>query len=225
MAVSPRQLLPLLALVLAAACSFHADYSGSDFTCPTPSSHCPSGFHCEAAHCVAGNAIDAAPAGGDGPIADAPPADAMLTVCQLAAEQPPNDNCAGAIDLTAAALMPGGVTTWGNTATYANNFAPAVIVGCTDKPEPGNDAVYRLDLLAGDMVTMTMTPDTWDGAVYLLDACTGSATCLGGSDVGAAGQTESKTLGITTAGAYDLIVDAETVSSSGCYTLSVTIAR
>lgn len=205
----PRRSIAL-ALALAAACGFDADYGGTMLRCPPGAPTCPAGFTCVAEVCTPTGASD----GG----VDA-------SACALAALAPDNDTCATAIDLTAAALAPGGATAYGDTTGYAADLAPATLPGCTETVEPGPDAVYRLTLAAGDDVTIALAPSSHDAGFYLIDACSLTATCVGGADSPGAGGQEQRTLTVASAGTYYLVVDASTASAAGCYTLTVAIAR
>ncbi len=202
----------LVAALAATGCSFDADYGGTSLRCPPASPRCPDGYACVNQVCTAGGAdADAAPGDGLGPDAG---------VCELAAMAPPNDGCGAAIDLTAAALAPGGTIAYGNTTGYTSDLTPSTLPGCTESPEPGADAIYRLTLAAADSLVVTLSPQAWIGHVYVINACNATASCIGG---GAAFAQVTET--IATAGTYYVVVDAPTAGAAGCFSLAVTVTR
>jgi len=209
-------MLVLASATTVAACAFDADYRGTALKCSAAAPACPDGYACVADVCVTGGAIDAA-ASGDGPGGDgAPGPDAG--VCDLAAQVADNDGCGAAINLTSAALTPGGTIAYGDTRGYANDLVPTSLTGCTGSPEPGPDAIYRLTLAAGDTLTATLESQGWTGAIYVIDACSSTAACKGG-----AASFAQATAPITVAGTYYLVVDS--TGAAGCFALSVAVVR
>ncbi len=215
MARRPRQRarppwLVAAALAIAAGCGFDADYGDATVTCADVDPRCPAGYQCVAGTCRSSPppAIDAA-----GPDA---------SVCALAAQQPDDDRCAAAIDLTLSATTR---EVFGDTTGYANDLAPSVLPGCTESPEPGPDAVYRLALTAGDTLHAELRTTGHDGAIYLLDGCSLTATCRGGADALGAGAIDQATIAIATTGTYYLVVDASSATAAGCYALRLSVTR
>lgn len=169
---------------------------------------------------VAGDADDEV----DAPAADAPALDAPA----LDAAEPDaaavdggvttsGNTCAEAIDLTAAALMPGGTTVTGNLTGYTNNIQPAS--SCTGFTNDGPDAIYVLNLTAGRTINASVT-GPWDSAIEIVQPCAMTPTCLAGQDNGDPEQVSHTT---TAAGLYYVIVDSWDPGAFGPYTLTVTV--
>lgn len=197
-----------------AGCGLDPDYAGTRFRCPADSAECPPGFTCVAGFCESAALPDA-------PVTDAPVADAPLDVCTAAGQAPDNDRCSEAIDITVAAAMPAGATVYGDTRSYASDLSPAIIATCTGAPNPGPDAIYRVDAPAGANVIFELAPLDWDGAVYLLAGCSGSASCLGGDDAMGVGALDMATIAVPSAATYFVVVDSQTTTRAGCFTLRV----
>jgi hypothetical protein len=210
--------LVVAALAVAAtgltACSFDADYGGTNLACPPSSPRCPDGYTCVDQVCTRGGAIDAA---------DAPDAiDANATdagICELAATEGTRDTCGQARDLTAAATAAGGTTVFGNTTGYANDLTPSTLPDCTTSPEPGPDGIWRVTLTTGQTLAVTFSPDGWSGDVYIINACTSTATCVEG------GPMFTPVTMSPPAGTYYIVVDSRTAGVAGCYALDVTITQ
>jgi hypothetical protein len=165
---------------------------------------------------------DAPPPAPDAAAPDAAPmSDAgTITVCAEAALLADNDACAAAIDLTAAATMPGGVTTYGDTTGYADDLEPPS--ACTGGfVQDGPDAMYTLTATAGQTLTAVMTPVGYDGSIYLVSKCNDATSCVAGVDDGFTGGAETLVYPVPSTGSYTLVVDAFTSMLAGCYTLHV----
>jgi hypothetical protein len=227
MVVRLGQLIAFAAVV--GGCSFDRGYDDSRLLCAADG-RCPDGFRCDEssdpARCVRDPGADASPPTSDAARPDATPAPdaSQLTVCERADLAPDNDLCGQAIDITVDITSIGGAIFYGDTTAYQNTINPAVILNCTNWPEPGSDAIYRFDAPAGSTLEVTLATDGgWDGAIYLLDGCSSSATCLGGDDKVGFGLIDDDSIPIATAGTYYLIVDANHVASYGCYTLTAAL--
>lgn len=169
---------------------------------------------------------DAPPADGE-PTADAPPADAesdaspadaAVNACTAAATLPNNDTFASAIDLSAGAAAPGGVTTYGDTSGYADDARPSCGTGFSFD---GADAFYQVSATAGQSIRVDVTPVAWDVAAYILQECTSAAACVVGVDAELAGRTETLSHTFSTSGTYCIVVDGYNPGKEGCYTLHV----
>ncbi len=223
--------------MLVLACSLREDYSQTSYRCSD--GRCPPGFVCQAGRCglvgAPGPSRDATPADAARPLdgaLDAPRpdaarldgprvADGAFDLCARGQDGAAADTCGAAPDLGAAARAPAGVTVYGDTSTGADHLSPAIIVGCTGSPEPGNDAFYRLDLAAGERVRATLATGGWDGALYLVRGCTMTAACVGGSDALGTDAPEQLDLVVTTPGVHYLVVDANLRTAHGCYALTL----
>lgn len=192
------------------ACSFDADYGGTQLRCPPSSPRCPEGYTCVNEVCTNGGADDGGIDGTDGVTPDA-------STCDLAVGEGTRDTCGQARDLTPAANQQGGATVYGNTTGYANDLTPSMLPNCTTSPEPGPDAIWRVTLTAGQSLSVTFAPDGWSGDVYITNACTSTATCVGG------GAMFTPVTVTPTAGTYYIIVDSRSAGASGCFALDVTI--
>lgn len=189
------------------ACSFDADYGGTQLRCPPSSPRCPDGYTCVNEMCTTGGATDAAD---DGVTTDA-------GTCDLAIGEGTRDTCGQARDLTPAATLAGGTTVYGNTTGYANDLTPSTLPNCTTSPEPGPDAIWRVTITTGQTLALTFAPEGFSGDVYVIDACSATATCLGG------GAMFTPVTLTPAAGTYYLVVDSRSAGASGCFALDVEI--
>lgn len=204
----------MLVVVAAAgltACSFDADYGGTNLRCPPSSPRCPDGYTCVNEACTTNVGGDG---GTDGAI-DA--SDAVPSTCDLAVGEGTRDICGQARDLTAAAALAGGTTVYGNTTGYANDLTPSTLPDCTTSPEPGPDAIWRVTIAAGQTLAVTFSPDGWNGDVYIINACTQTATCVEG------GPMFTPITVMPPAGTYYIVVDSRGAAVAGCFSLDVEI--
>jgi hypothetical protein len=190
------------------ACSFDADYGGTQLRCPPASPRCPDGYTCVNETCTMNGGTD-----GGGPDGVTPDAGA----CDLAIGEGTRDTCGQARDLTPAANMAGGTTVYGNTTGYANDLTPSTLPNCTTSPEPGPDAVWRVTITAGQSLTVTFSPEGWSGDVYVINACSSTATCMGG------GAMFTPVTLTPAAGTYYIVVDSRAAGANGCFALDVEI--
>lgn len=189
------------------ACSFDADYGGTNLMCPASSPRCPDGYTCVNRVCTMGGADD----GGIDAI------DAAPSTCDLAVGEGTRDACGQARDLTPAANLAGGTTVYGNTTGYANDLTPSTLPDCTTSPEPGPDAIWRVTITAGQTLAVTFSPDRWSGDVYIINACTSTATCVEG------GPMFTPVTVSPPAGTYYIVVDSRSTTAVGCFALDVAI--
>ncbi len=161
-------------------------------------------------------AVDAAPDAVTDAAVDAA-TDAMTDAAIDGGVTTSGNTCAEAIDLTAAALMPGGTTVTGNLTGYTNNIQPAS--SCTGFTNDGPDAIYVLNLTAGRTINASVT-GPWDSAIEIVQPCAMTPTCLAGQDNGDPEQVSHTT---TAAGLYYVIVDSWDPGAFGPYTLTVTV--
>ncbi|MEZ4401998.1 MAG: hypothetical protein R3B06_18350 [Kofleriaceae bacterium] len=113
-------------------------------------------------------------------MADAP-ADAAVDAPRADARPGgPNDTCAGAEDLTAAAHQPGGAMVSADLTGYLNDVQPPM--ACTGFVNDGPDATYQVTMAAGETLTATLSPQGWDAALEIVQPCVLNPICLGGSD-------------------------------------------
>jgi hypothetical protein len=127
---------------------------------------------------------------------------------------PPNDTCAGAIDLQVQGLAEFVI----DLCDYINDYTPA-IPSCTGYSTNGPDAVYAIDLLQGDTFGACEDPVSGyiDLAIWLVSDCTDPEnTCVAGDD---SGNPECVEYTAEADGTYYLIVD----TYSGCGEVLVTI--
>jgi len=145
---------------------------------------------------------------------DAPPA------IDAAIDAPINltpDTCAQAQNITAGALVAGGITVTGNTTGYANDIQPAN--NCSGFNADGPDAIYLVNVTAGQVITATLTT-AWDSSIELTSNCTLAATCLVGQDDG---DPETFTYTAPAAATLYAIVDSWDPGAFGAYSLNVRI--
>ena len=130
-------------------------------------------------------------------------------------QPPPNDTCAGAIDI--ADCTSGHLE--GNTSAATNDYALGS-PSCTGFSTAGKDVVYRLTMNAGDVVHLVYTQLQADGAFYIVSDCSNpTGTCLVGADQTVTGQAETIDYTFTAGGIYYLILDAYTSNGGGPWTL------
>ncbi len=151
--------------------------------------------------------IDARPPDARPPVDAAPPTDAG---------GPTGESCTSAIDLSAAAAAPGGVTVTGTTVGRQNDVF--TISNCLTQIPVGPDAIYQVTVAPGHTLRATLTPTGWDAALYATAVChNGDVACAVGADhAGAA----TETISLATAGTYYVIVDNWS-GSHGAYALEV----
>jgi len=165
---------------------------------------------------IDGPAIDAPI---DGPAIDAPIDGPAIDAPVDGGPLGNGDTCATAIDITNAALMPGGTTIPGNLTGFADSIQP--LSSCTGFYNDGPDAIYLLDLAsAGMSITATVDAPTWDSAIEIVQPCTYQPTCLAGQDNG---NPESVTITTAAPGQFYVVVDSWDPGSYGPYTLTVVV--
>jgi hypothetical protein len=130
-------------------------------------------------------------------------------------EPPPNDTCAGAIDLREQGLQTFEV----DLCTYYNDYTPAPPECTNDYTANGPEAVYKIYLVAGETfnVCEDQTSTFIDLSIWLVSDCGDPEnTCVAGEDNG-----NPECINYTAAadGWYFLMVD----TYSGCGVVAVTI--
>lgn len=178
---------------------------------------------------VDARAIDAKQDLVDAPNVDAPPGaidaavDAPPSAIDAGIDAPPGaapDTCAQAQDVTAGAMMAGGITVTGDTTGYADDVRPAS--SCTGFLPDGPDAIYSVTVNAGVTITAVATPTTgWDISLELVQPCTATPTCLDGSDVITGPETVMFTT--TAQGTYYIVVDGYNPGVAGPFSLNVRV--
>jgi hypothetical protein len=155
----------------------------------------------------------------DAPAIDAPPIDAPMIDAPIDGGPIGNgDTCGMAIDITAAAMAPGGTVITGNLTGFTNAIQPAA--ACTGYNNDGPDAIYVLsNLPAGRVINASVTAP-WDSAIEIVQPCTFAPTCLAGQDNGDPEAVSHTTMA---AGTFYVIVDSWDPGSFGPYTLTVTV--
>lgn len=134
--------------------------------------------------------------------------------CAAAPAGPPNDLCAGAIELPC-----GDIDLAGTTAGALDNYSPGS-GGCTGYAAAGRDVVYKLEATAGDALYLSYTT-TADGSIYIISDCADAAgSCIVGSDATLAGETESIAHMFTSPGTYYLVLDSYGANTYGDWTLT-----
>ncbi len=172
---------------------------------------------------VDGRAVDAKQ-----DLIDAPGVDAASTIDAAtsidasvdAASGAVPDTCAQAQDVTAGAMVAGGITVTGDTTGYADDVRPAS--ACTGFLPDGPDAIYSVTVNAGVTITAVATPTTgWDISLELVQPCTATPTCLDGSDAISGPETVMFTT--TAQGTYFIVVDGYNPGVAGPYSLNVRV--
>jgi hypothetical protein len=126
---------------------------------------------------------------------------------------PPNDTCAGAIQIPC-----GPFSISGNTSMAINDYSPTN--SCTGYSAAGPDVVYYVDLVAGDTFSVTMsTEGLWDDSIYLLSDCANMNSCVAGADLYPDMSTFTYTVPVGGNGRYYLVVDGYG-SGSGAFTIT-----
>ncbi|MDP4283306.1 MAG: T9SS type A sorting domain-containing protein [Bacteroidota bacterium] len=127
---------------------------------------------------------------------------------------PPNDNCSGALDLSAAPLT-------GNT-LGATQSQPADM--CSGYTGSANDDVwYQFTPSANGVITISMTGNgTFDGVLELFSGTCGSLTALNCSDISQGGGTEQIPWNVTSGTTYFVRVYNfySDLSNEGTFTIS-----
>jgi hypothetical protein len=130
------------------------------------------------------------------------------------------DTCAQAQDITAGAMMAGGVTITGDTTGYIDDVRPDS--ACTGFLPDGPDAIFSVTVNAGVTITAVATPTTsWDISLELVQPCAATPTCLDGSDVISGPETVTYTT--TAQGTYFVVVDGYNPGVAGPYSLNVRV--
>lgn len=134
----------------------------------------------------------------------------------ISAAPVPNDQCSGAIDVTA-----GGVFT-GDTTNATGDYSPIAsgTGGCTGYTANSNDVTYQVSLQAGERLQASLDA-AWDSSLYLVESCANvQGTCVAGDD---SGNPETIDFTAPASGTFFLIADGYG-SASGAFSLSVTIS-
>ncbi|HUQ06398.1 MAG TPA: PPC domain-containing protein [Kofleriaceae bacterium] len=161
----------------------------------------------------------------DAPSADAPPGsvDAPPAAVDAGTDAPPGaapDTCAQAQDVTAGAMVAGGITVTGDTTGYVDDVRPAS--ACTGFLPDGPDAIYSVTVNAGVTITAVATPTTtWDISLELVQPCAATPTCLDGAD--AISGPETVTFTTTAQGTYYIVVDGYNPGVAGPFSLNVRV--
>ncbi len=138
--------------------------------------------------------------------------DAQTLLCVA----PPNDQCSGAIDVSAGGQWTGTIDDY--YPDYNNTRA------CTGYTSSGADGVYVVSGNAGDIVKATVAAP-FDVALYAAEDCDQLAfSCLVGDDNGGRGTTEEIEFRLASTDPVYIVVDTISSSSSGDFTLDVTVS-
>lgn len=130
---------------------------------------------------------------------------------------PAGDACSKAIPITASA------TIQGTFSGFSNQYDPTS-TGCTTYTEKGPDIAYSIALMAGQKLSATLTPGAQeDVALYVVTDCAQLSSCVAASDSGFDGDPESLMYTATAAQTVYLIVDSYEPTTSGPYSLNVTL--
>jgi hypothetical protein len=213
-----RRAVPLLVLVLGACASGSESDLGGDDTEPDArvttgdiDAADPDPIDAADPDPIDAADIDAIPIDAPPPPIDAMPIDG--------ATGGPPDTCAQALDLTAGALGPTGITVPGDTTGYADDVRPSGT--CTGYLPDGPDAIFYVNATAGQQITATVTPAGWDISIYVTQTCTLDPACLTGADTGLSGTPETVSYTAATAGTYYVVVDGWNPGVQGAYSLNV----
>jgi hypothetical protein len=122
--------------------------------------------------------------------------------CVIPEPPPPNDTCAGAIDIPCGPFSLSGTTQWA-----MNDYAQASSNSCTGYISAGNDMVYKFTVQAGANIDVTYTT-TADGSFYIVTDCAVLDPCEIGADDTYTGQPEIIQHTFSTAGTYYMILDS-----------------
>jgi hypothetical protein len=124
-----------------------------------------------------------------------------------------NEQCSGAIDVTA------GGTFSGDTRNAINDYDPAS-GGCTGFAARSKDLAYRVQLAPGERLRASLSA-AWDASLYLVTDCgAAAASCVAGQDNG---NPEVVDYLSAAGGTFFLIVDGFG-SAAGTFDLSITIS-
>ena len=143
----------------------------------------------------------------------------------LCVTPPPNDTCQSAQALTI------GTPATGTTVNAASNYNTGLeATTCTGFSQHGADVAYSVVLAAATGYTFTLTgvAPNFDPSISLLGpgaptVCDASpVVCLAGADVGANGNPETFSFTTTAAGTYFVIVDSNSATGTGAFTVKVT---
>ena len=136
-------------------------------------------------------------------------------------DPPAGDSC----DTATSIASPGTLTA--TTVGFINDYNPPA--ACTNYAAAGPDRVYSITVPAGQRLMVTLTPDAgYDASLYLIDGstaanCTGTVTCLDGSD-GSGPETVSWTNGGAGDATVFIIVDGFNADDYGGFTLDTVVA-
>ncbi len=126
---------------------------------------------------------------------------------------PPNDDCAGAIEVFCGDLL------IGETTVDATDDYNPTSAGCTGFQAIGGDIVYVFNSAVDQQVDVSMLNISYDASLYVVTDCDDLSTCVAGSD--SFGLPSEDVSFMATAGTtYFIIADGFTIE--GTYDLSVT---
>lgn len=139
--------------------------------------------------------------------------------CAVPEPPPPNDQCAGAIDIPCGPIQLSGSTQWAT-----NDYNPAVPgPSCTGFTVAGKDVAYKFTINAGAVLNVTYTSSA-DGSFYVVTDCANTTTtCVVGADATVTGQPEVINYTFGSAGTYYLILDNYGTNAWGTWTLTGTL--
>jgi len=142
-------------------------------------------------------------------------------------DTPTGDVCIDAFEATPPVIGTPLVFT-DNLGNFTNDYDLGTGNACTSSRTIGAEPVYLINLLAGQVLTASVVSDETtpeDLALYITDACINVRTqCLGGADnEGGTAVPEQLTYTATADGPVYLMVDSFYSTSSGDFTLNVTI--
>jgi len=135
-------------------------------------------------------------------------------LCVIQPPPPSNDRCDSPLPIAC-----GPFSLSGTTEFAVNDYEyPSSGASCFGSRAQGKDVAYRLLVDAGDSLSVNYTSST-DGAVYLVRDCGDVVgTCVAGSDLVPAGQTEQLRHQFSFGGTYYLILDSKALNSFGTWT-------
>jgi hypothetical protein len=129
-------------------------------------------------------------------------------------QPPPNDTCAGAIEI----LRCGTGVLEGTTLEAHDDYQDVAL--CLGYAEAGNDVVYRLTPDSCDAIRLTYVNHDANGAVYIVTDCGApNASCVAAADATGAGEAETLEYMFPQAGVYYLILDSRGEGTGGSWTM------
>lgn len=143
----------------------------------------------------------------------------LTTTLGLCPVPPPNDTCAGAIEVSCNSIVQGSTALAGNS--LSESATNQCVIGSSAL---GGDVFYHICVPPGYQLNTLTTPlSVWDPAIWFVTDCADANTCVAGADIGFSGDTETLSWINSTSNPVCLyiIMDSWTMSQFGAFTIEI----